>query len=624
MRFPPAIPDGPGRNSPLLTFLAANLLVIFVGAAYAQTTEAPEIASREEEPAFKLLAQRNLVLVRVVVRDARGAVVSNLQQADFQLFDRGKKQAILNFSMEKPLENARQQPGPSASMGTGSTPQIPDQPAPDLPRRFLGLFFDDINTDFEGLARSRQAAQRFLAHAVQPGDRVGIFTSSGIKQLDFTSDLASVQQVLLALQPRPMSTPDTCVTILPYEAYLIVELQDQQAISVATQELRNCGLISGGGGSSGGGRSGGGASSGKSGGSSSSSSSSGGRGGGSASGSTTNSEVQGYAQRVETESENASRTTLSSIESLVRRMESLPGQRNIVIVSEGFLSEMLLTELDKIANRALRSNVIINAIDARGMYVDSQFDASQQSPANTLSTGVMVQKEALMKASAQEQSNALAALAQSTGGIFFENSNDLEDGLRRASAVPETYYLLAFSPQNLKLDGAFHPLKVSVVSGRGLIIEARKGYFAPAKPADPAAQEKEEIQEAVFSQDEMRGLPIDVHTEFFMKSRTDGQVDVDTHLDLRKVQFHREADRNVDRLTFAVALFDRDGHFAGGQQKVVELRLRDVTLQKYLQTGITIQSEVAVAPGTYLVRTVVREAESGQISGMNRTVDIPY
>jgi hypothetical protein len=31
-----------------------------------------------------------------------------------------------------------------------------------------------------------------------------------------------------------------------------------------------------------------------------------------------------------------------------------------------------------------------------------------------------------------------------------------------------------------------------------------------------------------------------------------------------------------------------------------------------------------VKPGTYLVREVVRDSESGEISGLNRTVEIPY
>ena len=37
-------------------------------------------------------------------------------------------------------------------------------------------------------------------------------------------------------------------------------------------------------------------------------------------------------------------------------------------------------------------------------------------------------------------------------------------------------------------------------------------------------------------------------------------------------------------------VFDQDGHEITGQQKAVELRLRDSTLERYLQTGITIRT----------------------------------
>ena len=90
------------------------------------------------------------------------------------------------------------------------------------------------------------------------------------------------------------------------------------------------------------------------------------------------------------------------------------------------------------------------------------------------------------------------------------------------------------------------------------------------------------------------------------------------------MHLRKEGDRNLDNLTFVTVVFDRDGHLVSGQQRSVELRLRDSSLEKYLQTGITIQTLFNVKPGTYLVRAVVRDSESGQISGLNRTVEIPY
>jgi hypothetical protein len=71
-------------------------------------------------------------------------------------------------------------------------------------------------------------------------------------------------------------------------------------------------------------------------------------------------------------------------------------------------------------------------------------------------------------------------------------------------------------------------------------------------------------------------------------------------------------------------LFDHDGHVVNAEQKAVKLLLHDNSLEKLLQTGITMRNLFDVKPGTYLVRAIVRDSESGQISGLNRTVEIPY
>jgi hypothetical protein len=44
----------------------------------------------------------NLVLVRVVVRDGSGKIVTNLKKEDFQLTDNRKPQVISSFNTETP------------------------------------------------------------------------------------------------------------------------------------------------------------------------------------------------------------------------------------------------------------------------------------------------------------------------------------------------------------------------------------------------------------------------------------------------------------------------------------------------------------------------------------------
>jgi VWFA-related protein len=583
---------GLGARSRRLALLLAGATLIAVPLK-AQQNPPQEVSTRDVEPTFKLQAERNLVTVRVTVRNAKGETVDNLHKEDFQLFDRGKKQTIAQFSVEKPVANT---PEPEAQKAAGVTPETGGAAGPppsfNLRRRFVALYFDDVNTGVSGLARARDAADRFLQASLHPGDRVGVFTASGQKPLDFTDDLARVRQALSDLRPHPLIAADEmCGAITPYEAYLISQLsglgeQNNDVITLVQTEKVTCyGLPT----------------------------------------PPSIEEIRMEAIRAQAESEQKATAALWGIESLVRLMTTLPGQRSMVIISDGFMSQTLGSGLSQLADRALRANIVINALDSRGVFVGSVVaDASVAGRDLPPDSQMESLKERLLTEEAIQESSAMGTLAQDTGGILYENNNDLEAGFRRVAGTPGTYYTMAFSPENLKHDGAFHPLKVTLVSGKGLTVQARKGYYAPSKAIDPAVQEKEEIQEAVYSQDETRELPLDVQTQFFMKTREDAQVDVLAHVDLHSLQFRKQGDRSLDNLTFLAVVFDQDGHYVTGQQKVLELRLRDATLQKYLRTGITIDLELDTKPGTYLVRVIVRDSGSGEISSLNRTVEIPY
>src|SRR5581483_3742756 len=59
-----------------------------------------ELVTHDEPTTFKVNVK--LVLVRVVVRDAKGDAIGGLRKEDFQLFDKGKPQVISQFEAETP------------------------------------------------------------------------------------------------------------------------------------------------------------------------------------------------------------------------------------------------------------------------------------------------------------------------------------------------------------------------------------------------------------------------------------------------------------------------------------------------------------------------------------------
>jgi VWFA-related protein len=545
-----------------------------------------EITSREETPTFKVNV--NLVLVRVVVRDSKGRAIGNLHKDDFQLFDNRKPQVITQFSAEQPgTEVATEQKTHETNSAETSAES---GKAPAIPERYVAYVFDDVHLNIGDLMQVRNAADRHMA-TLQPTDRAAIFTTSGQTTLDFTDDRAKLHDALLRLQPRPISggaNTDECFNLTYYMADLIENKHDPQAFQVAVQDAILCeftGLSA------------------------------------AQAQAAAQALVQSTAMQALDAGDQESHVALTVLNDVIRRMSMLPGQRSMVLASPGFLTPQLEFEYSDTVDRALHSQITIGTLDARGLYVVGPgADVSKPGAPSPLSQA-MRQQYAIAEASAD--SDILAILADSTGGTFFQNSNDLEEGFRRVASTPEYSYVLGFSPQNLKLDGRFHSLKVTLKGPEKLTIQARRGYFAPRHAADPAQEAKQEIEDALFSQEEIHELPVELHTQFFMSSGVDAKLTVLAHVDVRGLRYRKADGRNNDVLTVVSALFNGNGNFVQGNQKILTMHWRDETLERKLGAGITLKSSFNVKPGSYLVRLVVRDAEAQLLSAENDAVRIP-
>jgi VWFA-related protein len=320
--------------------------------------------------------------------------------------------------------------------------------------------------------------------------------------------------------------------------------------------------------------------------------------------------------------EAETRRSLDILKNLVQRVSAMPGSRSIILISDGFSipnDDMRIREAD-VLDRAIRDNVVINSLDARGVYtIIPSGDASQRG-VNTQSQGLRVSYDT---SAALALEDALAELSDGTGGRFYHNDNGLLEGLNQLAARPEFIYVLGFSPQNLRYDGAYHKLKVSLVNGKGLDLQARRGYTAPRHAADPAEDAKEEIREAVFSRDEMPDIPVDVRTQFFKSSDTMARLSVLAHVDMKNIHFVSAEDRHKDNLTVVAGVFDRNGNFIGGFQRLIEMNLRDQTLETVQSQGITVRTNFDVTPGIYTIRVVVRDSEGQTMAARNGSVQIP-
>jgi VWFA-related protein len=575
--------QAPSAPQPAATPIAAGPAPAAAAQDSATQAKSAEVVTRDSATTFKVRV--NLVQVRVVVRDENGKVVENLKKEDFQVFDNRKPQSISTFSMETPASRA-------VSVVAVSTPDADVEKAPGavagLPQRFVSLLFDDLHLTMQDSLTVRTAATKMF-DALAPSDRVGIYTTSGQVTQEFTSDQEILKDALNRIIARPVGNAEfhSCPDISYYQADLIVNGNDSQALGIAAEEAVQCAF-----------------------------------GGDESKGAAALSMARSEADRSLNAGDNSTGYAYRHMEDAMRRLSGMPGQRKLVFISPGFLLTTLFAERSDMIDRANRAGIVIDSLDARGLYTpDLAGDISSPTGDSYKTLGY----KSTYRASAQSaQSAILEDFAYGTGGTYFHNRNDLDVALRQAVGAPATSYLLGFSPQNLKLNGSLHTLKVSLVGKTKYSIQARRGYYAPRTLKTPEETAKEEIQEAVFSQDEIRDLPVDLQTQFFRKDQTQVRLSVLAHLDLKTIKFRKVEGRNHDDLTLATVIFDENGNFVTGGEKIVEMKLLDSTLERLDHSGITVKSSFDVKPGSYLVRLVVRDKEGELMAARNGAVVIPY
>ncbi len=408
---------------------------------------------------FTLQVNVDSLLVPAVVLDNAGHAVGGLVKENFVILDEGQSRTITGLTLVKtalPVESGNLRPttGSATPRNVSVTASAPIATA----NRFLVFLFDDRHMTADDLPIVQKAATRLFDRPLPETDSAAVLSFMGVNS-GITRDSATLQSAItkLAVHQAFQHGKEDCPDVDYYSADQIIRQHNPMEFQIAVQEAKQCSFLQ-------------------------------------ESGSASVNIYDGMsnpqdpfqkaamaaASHALVVGEEDARESLLSVRNIIRVMAKLPGQRVLIFVSPGFLSlspeSMALKS--EIMDSAAASDVIVNSLDARGLYAGN-VDASQGGNTSTLAriTGQPVQNKL---ASMQASENALSELAAGTGGRFFHNSNDLQGGLQTLTAAPENLYLLDISLKDAKHDGAYHRLQVKV-DRPGLHVLARKGYFAPSK-----------------------------------------------------------------------------------------------------------------------------------------------
>jgi VWFA-related protein len=518
-----------------------------------------------------LRVETRLVEVGVVVRDSHGRPVGGLTKDDFEVEDQGKGREITAFTAEHGT--------PPIAKGGQPSPVTPAGAATGARPRFLALVFDDFNMAAGELMPVRIAAKRFVAEGLGEGGRAAVFFTSRGQVVPFTSDPAKLEEAIdrLAVRNRDAGL-SFCPYLSTYEAFLITEQHDASVLSVKVQEAGRCGVCR-------------------------------------PRDPACASVVEGIARQVWGQTQDTSRRSLLFLAEVVKGLEKLPGQRVLVLSSAGFISRTLEREREAVVDHALRANVVVHALDAKGLFTQ---DMGTSGPSMGMAS--LMLRQSLGTRPQMENNDSLAVLAESTGGRFFHNNNDLTLGFKELGLAPEASYTLGFSPEGAA-DNRYHRLKVRLKTKGHYSVQARQGYFSQPESPEPARVERAIDREMLLQE-----TPEDVPVRLLMATqatKANGQLAVHAllHLDTPHLPFTVTGRLRTLQLEIVAALFDERSGFVSGQEVRATYMLPEETFQR-LADGQNVGLTLSAGPGRYRLRIAIREENGGKMTAVNRGVEI--
>jgi VWFA-related protein len=405
-------------------------------------------------------ARTEAVVVDVTVVDRKGRPVTTLTQSDFEVLEDGIPQTILTFERQAPSPKITKEEA-AASVGLGPTRTTV---ARMQGASFTAIAFDRLSP--EGRMLAYRAAKRFVQNK-QADEFAGVFivdqalrtlapyTTDPVKLSEAVEQAASTATTQLAHE-RTMAEK---LTVTP-ETPFVASAEDQGRF--AGQEPGTDPLAR-----------------------------------------ITDPMERAVAQMI-LRMENSYRDMLyemqghaavDSLLALIDSMSRVPGRKAVIYFCEGLtIPSSVEPRFRSIIHTANRSNVTVYTVDAAGLRVHSDHALTSMAITQYGAQGVgdvphgdhfLQELEDNERTLKQDPAVSLGILAEQTGGILINNTNDLESGISRINDDRRNYYLLSYSSTNPTLDGKFHRIAVKV-NKPGMYVRNRTGYIAsPMSNAGP-------------------------------------------------------------------------------------------------------------------------------------------
>ena len=546
-------------------------------------TPAPKVpASDDQDDVVKITT--NLVQVDAVVTKD-GKPVKDLKAEDFEISEDGRKQEITSFTY---ISNI---PGTPTTTPTRSNPKDPNLPPvastplrKSDPRRVIALVVDDLGLSHESMGSVKKQLRKFVEQQLSPNDLVAIIRTGGTVGAlqQFTNDRRLIDKALSQVKWNICSRVG--INLLPPIAPSLGRLGPSPTTG-------NCGMTSG----------------------------------------------------------WSVVSTLRVLRFIVDALAEIPGRKSMVVFSDSMpREEQDITEglgrfedrgapltvsadnrnfgflLNRIAEKAIRSSVVIYGIDAGGLQYTGltaadNIRASSPQQLNQIINNTMSSRSMLI----QQRREGADLIARQTGGFLVRNSNDFQ--LDRILEDQSGYYLLGYRPTDETFNRKFHRIKARVKKS-GMTLRTRYGFFGVSEEDVDRTKRTptDKTSVALMSPFGAQDIPIDLRA-FFTNDKTGSFIRSLVFISTKDLTFNDAPDgwHNAD-VQVRTMIFGNNGAIVDQATYDRTIQLRGDTYEKALREGLMLQFDIPVKrPGAYQVRVAARDIPTSRIGAVGQFVEVP-
>jgi VWFA-related protein len=598
-----------------------NLVRTIVVVALFEFSVMPSLLSQEKpaepsiaEPSIpSIKAQSVNVVVDLIVTDRHGHHVPGLTASDFTIYEDGVAQKIVGFTPA--AGSASNTSSPLAAPRTGEVPKTAPQQGPaalSSEPHLLTVVLDLADNRPANTKSSSDAVLGYLDKTLGSGDYVSIFyIDQGLHMaLPFTNDLQKARETLKRIETRrstgTFSGSDRATTQSEIND-LYREAHPETALGAIAGEQPP--VTAG--------------------------------PGGPPSGNNLamimDRQIDAMRSYLTMANMFQARAVFAALRAICFAYRDLPGRKNVVLFSEGFLySDDARPAMEAVADAANRANVSIYVIDPQGVEVNpygagdrptdtitSQMAAAGAPGANVGQHGGETKFDKIKTVGNFSRGDQLEWLADTTGGFMVKRTNDLLPAFNKVMDDAHDYYTLSYVPGKKEFDGKFHAIKVET-SQHSYQLRYRKGYWAIPRGQAVAMSPAAAQVIAGFRNGSLKSSSTpDVHANLLLAPSGEYSVPVSVSIPGNRIPLEKEGDGYKARMTVILVARDSRENLLSVSQRDWNVRFNNTQREDFEKTTVTVRDQLQTTGLQSLNIEAILQLSGNEFARGGTTVQIP-